>query len=129
MRLVCLSATVSNATELADWISTVRGPTSVIVEDRRPVRLDNLFLIGDKTHDRLHLLPTLMNGRPNPEAARLDEEAALGARGDRKGGKQPRRRLFTPSRLEVVDLLERQGMLPAIFFIFSRPSARRRRRW
>ena len=120
VRLVCLSATVSNATELADWISTVRGPTSVIVEDRRPVRLDNLFLIGDKTHDRLHLLPTLMNGRPNPEAARLDEEAALGARGDRKGGKQPRRRLFTPSRLEVVDLLERQGMLPAIFFIFSR---------
>ena len=120
VRLVCLSATVSNATELADWISTVRGATSAIVEDRRPVRLDNLFLIGDKTHDRLHLLPTLVNARPNPEAARLDEEAALSTRGDRKGGKQPRRRLFTPSRLEVVDLLERQGMLPAIFFIFSR---------
>ncbi len=120
VRLVCLSATVSNATELADWISTVRGVTSAVVEDRRPVRLDNLFLIGDKTHDRLHLLPTLVNARPNPEAARLDEEAALSTRGDRKGGKQPRRRLFTPSRLEVVDLLERQGMLPAIFFIFSR---------
>src|SRR5207342_3011878 len=53
--LVCLSATVSNAEELADWISTVRGPTAAVIEDRRPVRLENLYLIGDKTADRLHL--------------------------------------------------------------------------
>ncbi|MEZ5250963.1 MAG: hypothetical protein R2713_17645 [Ilumatobacteraceae bacterium] len=33
VRLVCLSATVSNAQELTDWIQTVRGPTAV-VEDR-----------------------------------------------------------------------------------------------
>jgi ATP-dependent RNA helicase HelY len=33
---------------------------------------------------------------------------------------QGRRRLFTPSRLEVVELLETSGMLPAICFIFSR---------
>ncbi|MCY7301289.1 MAG: DEAD/DEAH box helicase, partial [Ilumatobacteraceae bacterium] len=48
VRLVCLSATVSNASELAEWITTVRGPTKAVVEDRRPVRLDNLYLIGDK---------------------------------------------------------------------------------
>ena len=42
------------------------------------MQLDNLYLIGDKTHDRLHLLPTLVDGRPNPEAARLDAEAARG---------------------------------------------------
>ena len=29
--LVCLSATVSNASELGDWISTIRGPTDTIV--------------------------------------------------------------------------------------------------
>jgi ATP-dependent RNA helicase HelY len=121
VRLVCLSATVSNASELADWITTVRGPTSAVVEDRRPVRLDNMYLIGDKTHDRLHLLPTLVNGRPNGDAARLDDEAARSSRGA-KGPRsnQGRRRLFTPSRLETVELLERQQMLPAIFFIFSR---------
>ncbi len=34
VRLVCLSATVSNASELAEWISTVRGPTGHVVEDR-----------------------------------------------------------------------------------------------
>jgi ATP-dependent RNA helicase HelY len=121
-RLVCLSATVSNAAELAEWISTVRGPTAAIVEERRPVKLDNLYLIGDKTHDRMHLLPTLVNGRMNNDAARLDEEAARSAKGARarRGAAQARRRLFTPSRLEVVDLLEQHRMLPAIYFIFSR---------
>jgi ATP-dependent RNA helicase HelY len=122
VRLVCLSATVSNAAELAEWISTVRGPTTAIVEDRRPVKLDNLYLIGDKTHQRMHLLPTLVNGRMNSDAARLDEEAARNAKGSRprRGAAQARRRLFTPSRLEVVDLLEHHRMLPAIHFIFSR---------
>lgn len=122
VRLVCLSATVSNAVELAEWIGTVRGPTTAVVEDRRPVRLDNMYLIGDKTHDRLHLLHTLVNGRPNHDAARLDEEAARGSRGGKGKGaaRQGRRTLFTPGRLDVVDLLERQRMLPAIYFIFSR---------
>jgi ATP-dependent RNA helicase HelY len=122
VRLVCLSATVSNAAELAEWISTVRGPTTAIVEDRRPVKLDNLYLIGDKTHERMHLLPTLVNGRMNSDAARLDEEAARNAKGSRprRGAAQARRRLFTPSRLEVVELLEHHRMLPAIHFIFSR---------
>ncbi len=122
VRLVCLSATVSNAAELAEWISTVRGPTAAIVEDRRPVKLDNLYLIGDKTHDRMHLLPTLVHGRMNHDAARLDEEAARSSKGSRarRGATQARRRLFTPSRLEVVDLLEQHRMLPAINFIFSR---------
>ena len=121
VRLVCLSATVSNAAELAEWITTVRGPTQAVVEDRRPVRLDNMFMVGDKTHDRLHLLPTLVNGRPNHDAARIDEEAARSNRDGRaRARQQGRRRLFTPSRLEVVEVLERNEMLPAIYFIFSR---------
>ncbi len=116
-RLVCLSATVSNAEELADWMSTVRGATATVIEERRPVELQNLYLIGDRTSDRLHLLPTLVDGRPNPEASRLDSEALR----TRWAGRGPgRRRLYTPRRIEVVELLEDQGMLPAIYFIFSR---------
>jgi ATP-dependent RNA helicase HelY len=119
--LVCLSATVSNAHELTDWISTVRGPTTPIVEDRRPVRLENLYLAGDKTHDRMHLLPVMVGGRPNQQALRLDGEASRGSmRGKGVKGTQGRRRLYTPSRLDVVDVLDREGMLPAICFIFSR---------
>ncbi len=84
VRLVCLSATVSNAEELAEWMTTVRGPTAAVIEERRPVTLENLFMIGDRTADRLHLLPTLVDGRPNPEAHRLDGEAVRGFRGQRR---------------------------------------------
>lgn len=118
VRLVCLSATVSNAEELADWISTVRGPTSAVIETTRPVTLQNLYLVGDKGAERLHLLPTLVDGRPNPEAHRLDDEAVRNVRAD--GRQKGRRRLFTPRRVEVVEQLEDQRMLPAIYFIFSR---------
>ncbi len=119
VRLVCLSATVSNADELAEWISTVRGPTAAVVEERRPVRLENLYMVGDRTYERLHLLPTLVNGRPNPEASRLDDES-MRTRGPRQHRTRARRKLYTPSRLEVVDRLESERMLPAIYFVFSR---------
>ncbi len=118
VRLVCLSATVSNADELASWITDVRGPTSAIVEDRRPVRLEQLYFVGDRTSERAHLLPTLVDGRPNPEAARLDDTASL--RPTRNGNTRRRRPLFTPSRLEVVGRLAQEDLLPAICFIFSR---------
>jgi ATP-dependent RNA helicase HelY len=116
VRLVCLSATVSNAEELADWITTVRGPTATVIEDRRPVELDNLYCVGDKDSPELHLLPTLVDGRPNPEAGRLDAEST---RDPRVRGR-PRRRFFTPRRVEVIERLERDELLPVIFFIFSR---------
>ncbi|HEV2767106.1 MAG TPA: DEAD/DEAH box helicase [Acidimicrobiales bacterium] len=119
VRLVCLSATVSNAEELSHWITTVRGPTAAVIEERRPVVLHNLYLVGDRTSQRLHLLPTLVDGRPNPEAARLDCGAGR-APGARHESRRPGRRLFTPKRYEVVERLEDEGMLPAISFIFSR---------
>src|SRR3546814_7188779 len=75
VRLVCLSATVSNAEELAEWISTVRGPMEAIIEERRPVELQNLYCVGDKRSQDMHLLPTLVDDLPNPEAARLDDKA------------------------------------------------------
>jgi ATP-dependent RNA helicase HelY len=119
VRLVCLSATVSNAEEIADWISTVRGPTAAIIEEKRPVELRHLYLAGDRSAERLHLLPTLVDGRPNPEASRLDASAVRGPRSRQRGGGGGKR-LFTPRRVEVVERLEDERMLPAIYFIFSR---------
>ncbi len=114
--LVCLSATVSNAEELADWIRTVRGDTAVVIEERRPVELHNLYLLGDRSSDQLLLFPTLVDGRPNPEASALDSKTLRhpGQHG------RPRGRLFTPRRPEVVERLADAEMLPAIYFIFSR---------
>jgi ATP-dependent RNA helicase HelY len=123
VRLVCLSATVSNADELAEWISTVRGPTEAVIEERRPVELRDLYMVGDRQSEVVHLLPTLVEGRPNPEAARLDEVSSGRSRGHRDGrGRpgRPRRRLFTPRRVEVIERLASEDMLPAICFVFSR---------
>ena len=116
VRLVCLSATVSNAHELADWITTIRGPTATVIEHERPVELANLYLVGDRESSALTLLPTLVDGRPNPEGDRFDAERARP--GPRRG--RPRRRWYTPRRLEVVDELLERDLLPAIYFIFSR---------
>lgn len=127
VQLVCLSATVSNAAELAEWIETVRGPTTVVVETKRPVALVDHYLVGDRTNERLHLLPTFVDGSPNPAAARLDASAATRGRGGRHGQREGRRPggggervLYTPTRAETIGVLERHDMLPAIVFIFSR---------
>jgi ATP-dependent RNA helicase HelY len=119
VRLVCLSATVSNAEEVAEWLGTVRGPTTLVLEEQRPVELRNLYLVGDRQSERPHLLPTLVDGRPNPEAERLDNDALQG-RSPRRGNRRPRRRFFTPRRPEVIDMLAERAMLPALYFIFSR---------
>src|SRR3712207_8407012 len=37
--LVSLSATVSNAEEFGDWLVTVRGDTTVVVDEHRPVQI------------------------------------------------------------------------------------------
>jgi ATP-dependent RNA helicase HelY len=120
VRLVCLSATVSNAEEVAEWLETVRGPTTLVLEEQRPVELRNLYLVGDRQSERPHLLPTLIDGRPNSEAERLDNDTLHG-RGSRRGqARRPRRRFFTPRRPEVIEMLAERQMLPALYFIFSR---------
>jgi len=122
VRLVCLSATVSNAEEVAAWIETVRGPTAAVIEERRPVTLEHRYLLAERGSERLHLLPTFTSdhGRPvpNPEVARLD--ARRGRPAPRQGSQQHRSRLRTPSRVETVDRLDSEGMLPGIVFVFSR---------
>jgi ATP-dependent RNA helicase HelY len=120
--LVCLSATVSNAEELADWIATVRGATTAIIEERRPVALRHRYLVGERGVDTLHLLPTFVGDgddlRPNPEAARLDRRQGRG--GARAATGRVRSRLVAPGRVESLDRLADDAMLPVIVFVFSR---------
>lgn len=129
VRLVCLSATVSNSRELAEWVQTVRGPTDAILEERRPVELENLYLVHDRTNDRLRLMPTIVDGRPNSDALRLDASAVRGGGRDRGRSRRDDLRglrgsgrlvLATPSRVDTVEVLAEHDLLPAIFFIFSR---------
>src|SRR5438067_744944 len=121
VRLVALSATVSNAEEFGDWLGQVRGGTTVIVDEHRPVPLWQHMLAAGRLYD----LFTEADGesRVNPELIRIaqrDEWAARKAPNrPGRGGHRPRR--FTAARRpEVIERLDRAGLLPAITFIFSR---------
>ena len=114
---VCLSATVSNADEFGAWLTSVRGPTEVVVEAHRPVALRHHVAIAEKGSRRVDLVPLLHHGRVHPRALALDQRVACQAR--RPGGLR-HSRLTSPRRSELVEALDDLSMLPAIVFIFSR---------
>ena len=124
VQLVCLSATVSNATELCDWLTTVRGPTTPIVETKRPIELTNHYLVGDKASNTLRTFDLLIDGRANPEVIRFEQAKSNAP--VRHAGRQNSRqygapqRLFAPQRSDIIKELSAADLLPAIFFIFSR---------
>lgn len=126
VRMVSLSATVSNAEEFGDWLQAVRGDTDVIVSERRPVPLEQHVLVRGK-------LAELFDGaqspdappRVNPELARLAIAGGRGAgtyRGSHPGRHQRKGEVLRDriDRHEVVRLLDDRNLLPAIFFVFSR---------
>ncbi|MBD5787473.1 DEAD/DEAH box helicase [Cellulosimicrobium terreum] len=159
VQLVSLSATVSNAEEFGDWLEMVRGDTTVVVSERRPVPLWQHVLVASanpatdtaragSVHglrsvgaDLLdlyagHVDPTDPGVNPpiNPDLLAAFRAAPRsggpgGGRGDRgyrgRGGRRTgggdrlgARR--TPARFAVVDALDDDSLLPAIYFVFSR---------
>ena len=162
VRVVSLSATVSNAEEFGDWLGQVRGRTAVVVSEHRPVPLTQHMMVGRRLLD-LYSVPVAVEdsddearlaAQPplNPDllkAIRAARRAAAGEsgapksnraassrggtpqpwrRGASRAARAPRRgeggartaRLRPPSRLAVIQALERAGLLPAIIFVFSR---------
>ena len=118
--LVCLSATVSNAEELAGWIEKVRGTTAHVIEEHRPVELRNLYVLGIRATHRLEILPTFVDGLPNPEAVALDARSrprAVAGKAGRPGTRSP---AYRPRRAELVERFSEEDLLPAIYFVFSR---------
>ena len=137
--LVSLSATVSNAEEFGEWLATVRGETSTIVEEKRPVPLYQHVMVGRRLLDLFASSDVdaaagfVKEGAPvNDELMRIarDDWAATRMKDRRnprgKGGRGSGRpvgngrRVWIPSRPDAIDRLDRDGLLPAIVFIFSR---------
>ena len=142
--LVALSATVSNAEEFGDWLDSVRGGVTVIVDEHRPVPLWQHMMVGTRMYD---LFTDPAGTRVNPELVRLaqrdrwarSQTAATGSSRPGRGGRRghpgrrnpaandavsrsgPRMvRARPPYRPDVVARLDSSGLLPAIEFIFSR---------
>jgi ATP-dependent RNA helicase HelY len=123
--LVSLSATVSNAEEFADWLVTVRGETEVVVSEHRPVPLWQHMLVGKRMFDLFHDADAARKHDVHPELLRhtrdtmrrldMGEGRTAGPGWGRRG---PRWR--GPYRPDVVERLDRENLLPAILFIFSR---------
>ncbi|MFF5987396.1 DEAD/DEAH box helicase [Prauserella flavalba] len=128
VRVVGLSATVSNAEEFGEWLVAVRGDTTVVVDEHRPVPLWQHMLVGNRMLDLFAgEEPGGGEAKINPQLLRRVEDVArmhapAGLRGPRGRRGQPPRapRYRPPSRVDVIDRLDRAGLLPAIVFIFSR---------
>ncbi|MGW4098006.1 DEAD/DEAH box helicase [Mycobacterium sp. NPDC004974] len=121
--LVSLSATVSNAEEFGGWIQTVRGDTTVVVDEHRPVPLSQHMLVGRRLFDLFEgtnstlVDPDLLRHISHRREA--DRLADWQPRGRGRGGGRPQ--LYRPpSRPDVIATLDAEGLLPAITFVFSR---------
>ncbi len=126
VRLVSLSATVSNAEEFGDWLQAVRGETEVIVSEERPVPLDQHILMRTKLIDLFDSSGLAATNRVNPELLQMARHSGRnqgGPRSRRDANRYQQRGRFDDgkmSRHAVIQLLGDHNLLPAIFFIFSR---------
>lgn len=117
VQLVCLSATVSNAAQVADWISEVHRPIRLIVHKKRSVPLEHFYLLDG-------------------ELVRMIDAQGRAAKGLRGIGGENRRGIRTrgmswtrdrrgdgraePRASDVMQVLRNEGLLPALYFFFSR---------
>jgi ATP-dependent RNA helicase HelY len=115
VQVISLSATVSNAEEFGEWLGEVRGETEVIVSEIRPIPLFQHVLIGNRLMDLFE-----QPGKINPDILQREREAirrsSLG-RNRRGRYDEPTDRM---SRADIIEKLQRENLLPAITFIFSR---------
>ena len=145
VKIVALSATVSNVEEFGAWMATVRGDMATVVSERRPVPLYQHVFAGKHLVDLFAgAAPTAggaSSAKVNPELTKLaatentvmrDDSRRVRGRsgrgkkgsqstlGARPAGKYAARSHLVPRRMTVVTELERLDLLPAIYFIFSR---------
>jgi ATP-dependent RNA helicase HelY len=126
VRLVSLSATVSNAEEFGDWLQAVRGETAVIVSEERPVPLDQHVIMRTKLIDLFDSSGLAATNRVNPELVQMaryggrtinSRQMKDVGRYHSRGGRPEQLKM---DRAAVVKMLGERNLLPAIFFIFSR---------
>ena len=118
VRIVGLSATVSNTEEFGAWLREVRGHLDVVVTEHRPVPLHNHVLVDGRIH---RLFRAGSTTEPDPDLIRAIRSLEnRGQRGGRRGQRRPQPRVPRTSRLQILDRLGEENLLPAIFFIFSR---------
>ncbi|MFT8358383.1 DEAD/DEAH box helicase [Bifidobacterium aquikefiri] len=147
VRVIGLSATVSNVEDFSDWLQSVRGHTKLVITENRPVPLEQHVIVQSDDHTPPELIDLYRrnanadNHQPklNPQLIerldQLDRQAARthGKAQERKHSSRHERNAHrrnqsehfansrhVPRRWAVVDELDYEDLLPGIYFIFSR---------
>ncbi|GLV59287.1 hypothetical protein KDH_61140 [Dictyobacter sp. S3.2.2.5] len=145
IQIVGLSATVSNATDLVDWMSRVHGPTSLVVHNERAVPLEHFYLLDGQ----LHLVQNTegqrvkrfrhIGGEAKRELAR-NRYARYGSAGRRQQKEEyeegqrtpvqgqgtdqqeaePVKKHAAPKPAEVLQTLKEAELLPCLYFLPGR---------
>ncbi len=107
IQIIALSATIANSKQLCDWINTVHGSTELIYTDFRPVPLRHFYFDSSKPAEILPLLTPdgKINRKIKPE---------------KKMNYYSRQAKKRNNVKDVISVLQKKEMLPAIFFTFSR---------
>lgn len=113
VRVLALSATVSNLQEFADWLSEVRDHTvRVVLETKRPVPLE---VYVASTEGKVRTLERL-------DELRLSER---GMRARLKRRSRDLRGYYEQAQLDLVHEISECDELPLLFFLFSRNGCER----
>jgi ATP-dependent RNA helicase HelY len=134
--LVCLSATVPNAAEIAEWLRDAHGDLTCVFHDQRAVPLEHRYWLPDMDPEKhTFQVHTIMDadGRLTSAANRLRSVGgelagrvrwggvtSQGFRGEARlpaSDKEPRE---PPPPWRVIRYLEGESLTPAIYFLFSR---------
>jgi len=107
VKLLLLSATIPNADEISSWISSLRGDRCIVIEsDVRPVPLFPLYLL------------------PDGELVALGEGKGINKKIfkflNTKGKSRFKGRSSEIDLIQILKVLEKYNLLPAVFFLKSR---------
>ena len=104
IKFLCLSATVKNKNEFLEWIVSLRGPTSLIQNNQRPVPLEISLITTNKLSNSIKILKSTNKKKDNNNSklSKLTQNVKK------------------PSLEQQVNFLEDQWLTPCIFFHFSR---------
>ena len=104
IKFLCLSATIKNKNEFLEWIVSLRGSTSLVNSEIRPIPLEISLVTSSKSDKNIKIIKSSKDNK-NRKIFKFDRQA----------------KLFTKPKLnEQVAYLESRNLLPVIFFFFSR---------
>jgi ATP-dependent RNA helicase HelY len=110
VRLIGLSATISNVDEVAAWMAGLRGDIGTVVRTERPVPLELWLSITNRLEPLFDA-----GGKVSRRTLDMAQNESMHEARFRYMRRAPDNDLF-----RVIDELRLRSMLPAIYFIFSR---------